>query len=93
MNIRPVTCREEVLLADLHTLTIVSGLPPDFDYEPANMYVSCPTEDDVYIGELAGACLRNLVCQAPKLAQLLQLTQTPDVQDEIYETLWEAFYL
>lgn len=73
MNIRPITCREEVLLADLHTLTILSAEPCfSGKADPVNLYVENTAGEDVYIGELADASLRNLVCTAPKLADLLR---------------------
>lgn len=72
-NHRLPTCREEVLLADLHDLTILSAEPCFSERaDPANLYVENTAGDDVYIGELVDARLRNLVCQAPKLADLLR---------------------
>lgn len=72
-NHRLPTCREEVLLADLHTLTIVSANPCFSERaDPANLYVENTAGDDVYIGELTDPRLRNLVCAAPKLADLLR---------------------
>lgn len=80
-----ITCREDLLLADLCTLTIVAATPCFSERaDPANIYVKNPDEtgNDVYIGELADARLRALVCEAPEVSELIVFLRNTAVFDE-----------
>jgi len=89
MNKREIKTREDVCVADLHDLNIVSSVPACIGYM-ANIYVS-NEDDDVYIGELCDHRLVALVRKAPKIAELLQLVKSTGVFDPARDQEWETF--
>lgn len=89
MNKREIRTCEDVCVADLHDLTIVSSAPACIGYM-ANIYVS-NEDDDVYIGELCDHRLVALVRNAPKIAEFLQFLKGTAVLDPDRDQEWETF--